>query len=134
MRILNFWFNDEWVVLKRAKARLLSVASQKITDEISVSGANEIKRIEAKIFKKSENCALTTIPQPWFLVLFIKEKNKDSSFRWKGLIISLNLTYKRKNSEPVNRQTPNSTIKMDWFINDEKTSTYFNSMLYKVIQ
>ena len=41
------------------------------------SGANKIKRIEAKISKKSEVCALTTIPQPWFLVLFIKEKNRD---------------------------------------------------------
>jgi hypothetical protein len=29
------------------------VASQKITDKISISGANKIKRIEAKIFKKS---------------------------------------------------------------------------------
>jgi hypothetical protein len=42
----------------------LAEASQKITDKISISGANKIKRLEAKTFKKSGICALKTITQP----------------------------------------------------------------------
>jgi hypothetical protein len=43
----------------------LEEAAQQITDKISISGANKIKRLEAIIFKKKiEICALTTIPKP----------------------------------------------------------------------
>jgi hypothetical protein len=36
----------------------MAEASQKITDKISISGANKIKRIEARINKKSRETAL----------------------------------------------------------------------------
>jgi hypothetical protein len=55
----------------------LSEASQKITDKITDFRSEQNKALRSEISYEIEICALTTIPQPLFLVLFIKEKNKD---------------------------------------------------------
>ena len=100
--MILFWPWDCWVLIANWNARLLEEAAQQITDKISISGVNKIKRSERESSKKIEICALTTIPKPWFLVLLFKQKNKDS------LEVEYSSDDKRRTFK-----TPNLTYK-DW--------------------
>ena len=50
--IIPFWPWDCWVLFANWNARILLEASQKITDKISFSGENKIKRIGARFLIK----------------------------------------------------------------------------------
>jgi hypothetical protein len=53
--MLNFCFNDERVVLKRSKVRVLSEASLKITDKISDFRSEQNEALRSEIINQSRN-------------------------------------------------------------------------------
>ena len=53
--MLNFCFNDERVVLKRSKVRVLSEASLKITDKISDFRSEQNEALRSEIIDQSRN-------------------------------------------------------------------------------
>jgi len=65
---------------------------------------------------------------------FHQGKEQRFLFQMKRSYYFIKPYLQKENSEHVNRHTPNSTIKMNCFINDAKLSMYFKSMLYKIIQ
>ena len=78
MRTINFCFNDERVVLKRFKVRVLSEASLKITDKISEFMRGQNKALEAKILNKYRKLRFNKYPTALIFCSF--HQGKEQSF------------------------------------------------------